>query len=479
LKALFLISESRNIQGAGFVLFALVLYIVGSYTPYALWLRLCSLMLFIVGYLTLTLDFRISRLLFLPLVALLLVVLPIGVEVFEVQNLLALFAMYLSVDAIIVVLLVYILKERAHLQETKGVKCPICRFEMFKDEVFCPHCGRQRLPLKPKPFKFGFTKFLVLFLIVLVLSFVYVPTFSLADREASMVSYTPNGIEKQTIIPPLEGWRFESFQRLVGYEREHLEDFVAIATYVWGEISESRSHIQLEIGHGSLYMSNAWQLLGWKRSRQDVVLTECGVSGQYVVLQKENKSITVLHWTMKLMFRVGSLFSTRNVGVSVFSNFTEPTSESRAAEVLAEFRRVSVSIVDWWNFVNRWALNLYTLNEIYVRFKDVFFTAASVVAVLMLAAWVKVKDEKNERQSENALVMMENEATLLITLSNKKRRRFLGSELFDAFHRFSTREVDLDRFYEKLRKLSMAGLVEKDYVLKGGELVSVWKRAFF
>jgi len=291
------------------------------------------------------------------------------------------------------------------------------------------------------------------------------------------MSYTPHGIEGEPIIPVPQGWKLESSERLVDYEREHFEDFVVMATYVWGGFSENKLYIQLEIGYGSLYMRNGWQLSGWQRSSQGIALTEL-VKGRYVVLQKGNDSITVLYWTMQLMFRAGSVFSTRNVGVSVFSNFTEPITESKIVEVLAEFRRVSISIINRWDFVSRWTLHFLTLSKIYARFKDVFFTGVGVAAVLVFAGWVRAKDEKVGRLAENAFVLMEDEATLLAMISGTKRRRFLGKELFDAYQQIAKSGVDFKGFYEKMGKFSIFGLIRNDYVLKNGELLMVWKRMF-
>jgi len=183
---------------------------------------------------------------------------------------------------------------------------------------------------------------------------------------------------------------------------------------------------------------------------------------------------------MRLMFRVGArgVLSTRNVGVSVFSNFTEPVTESKVVEVLAEFKRVGASITNWWGFVSRWTLHLYTLSELYVRFRDVFLTFVGVAAVLVSAGWVRAKDEKVDRLAENAFVLLENGATLLVAISVMRRRSFLGKELFDAYQQIAKQGVDLKGFYERLGKFSTSGLIKRDYVPKNGELVMVWKRMF-
>lgn len=493
LKALFSISENHNGQGAGFVLLALVLYIVGSYAPYALWLHLCSLILFIIGYLTLIVDFRIPKMMFVPLVALLLVVPPIGIEALGPQNLLTLVVLYLGVDAIIVILAAYIVsalkwgkmkaevfqkQDHTEKNETKGEYCPHCKSSVFKEEVFCFHCGRQRMPLKPKPFNLAFIKFLVLLLIVLALSIMYVPIFSLANQEASLMSYTPHGVEEQTIITTISGWRLESSERLTDYEREHMEDFAVIETYSSTGFSENKSHIQLEIGSKTLYMMNGWQLTGWQRRTQKDILLKENVLAKFVVFSRGNNSITVLYWTTQLMFRLGSAFSTRNVGVSIFSDFTEPVTESKVVEILAEFRRVATSIVNWWDFVSPWTLHFHTLNEIYVRFWDVSFAVVGVATFLVFTGWVRAKDEKADRLVENAFDIAEKEPKLLVAISKMKRKRFLGKELFDTYQRIAKSEADLKGFYERIRKFSLYGLIRKDYVLEKGELVMVWKKMF-
>lgn len=492
LETLFSMSESHNGQGAAFMLLAMLLYIIGSYTPYAVWFHLCSLILFTASYLALIIDFRVLSILFLPLVALIFVVPPFGIEVFNVQNLLTLIVLYLSLDAVILALLTDIATSSrfrrmkatgffeqfsSQRNETKGVDCPLCLSDQFKKEVFCFHCGRQRLPVKLKPFKFAFMKFSVLLLFVLVLSFVYVPIFSLVDREASLLSYTPHGIEEQTIIPALGGWKFESSERLTDYENKRLEDFVLVATYIREGFSENKSYIQLEIGSGTLYMRNQWQLPDWQRSSQDITLTQ-PVKGRYVVLQEGNNSIAVLYWTMQLIFKVGHVFSLKNVGVSIFSNFTKPITEPKIVEVLAEFRRVGISIINWWDSVSHWTLNFHILSQIYVRFRDIFLTVVGVGAVIMFVGWVRTKDEKVDWLTENAFIVMEDEATLLVAISKLDRKRFLGKELFDFYQRIAEYEVDLRSFYKRLRKLLMLGLIGKDYALKNGELIMVWKRMF-
>lgn len=492
LKILLLISENNNSQGAALMLLAFVLYIVGSYTTHALWLHLCSLILFLTGYLFLIIDFRIPRMLFLPLTTLLFVVPPLGINVSEVQDLPTLFALYLSADAVIVTLVAYIMKaskwwkwrassfiKRSPIpkNEVENGYCPLCQSDGFKEEVFCFHCGRQRVQPKLKPFKFALGKFLVLFLIVLALSIVYVPTFSLAQGEASLISYTPHGIEKQSIIPTPDGWKLESSERLFDYERERSEDFVVVATYGSGESFQKKSQIQLEIGSRMPYIMNEWKLPGWKRLRQDVFLTNV-IKAQSIRLLKENTTITVLFWTMKLMFKVDSVFSVKNVGVSVLSTFTEQMTEPELEEILAEFRHVSAQIINWWNFVRSWTFHFFNINLIYNLFGDIFLMVVGVVVVLAFAAWVRAKDEKDDKFVENAFLLMEDEETLLVAVSRMKPRGFFGKEVFEAYERIARSETDLEGFYEKLRKFSISGLVKKDFVRKNEELVMVWRRMF-
>lgn len=186
LKTLVLISENDNKRGSVFLCLALILYVIGSYTSYALWIHLFSLLLFVAAYLMLIVDRRIPRMLFLPFVALLLIIPPTGIETFEAQNLLSLVATYFIASVILLVLIVHILPPHSKWRKSKAIRflrrdenfkseaqaeyCPLCQSDRFQNEKFCPHCGRQRIMLKPRQIKPTLTKFLILSSITIILS---------------------------------------------------------------------------------------------------------------------------------------------------------------------------------------------------------------------------------------------------------------------------------------------------------------------
>lgn len=501
LKTLLLMSENNNSRGAAFIALALVLYFIGSYTQYVPWLHLCSLILFTTGYLMLVADFRIPRILLLPLISLLFAIPPLGNEIFEVPIIPTLFTLYLGVNAVIIVLAGYVINSSKFWKikttnsskktvnsngETEAEKCPLCQSDTFKEEVFCFHCGRQRLRLQLKPFKSALAKSSVLLLIVLVLSLVYVPTFSLVERDPLLMYYSPHGSWESAraldaLIPTPEGWKLESSERLVDYEKEYLEDFAAVATYTQEKLPENKWHIQLEISSVSPYMRDNWQntssLSGWQRDIQKFALTETA-RGRYVILTNStrNESIVVLYWIMGLTFTSGSDFSTKNVGVSIFSNFTEQITETKSNEILADLKLAGVSIIDRWDYVSLWTRHTLTLNGIYNGFKDIFFTIAGVAAALVFAGWVRIKDEKTDKHVEDAFILLENEADLSIAISTIPKRRFLGKELLNIYKNIVKAEVDFKDFYEGITTFSMLGLLKKDYLLKNGELLMVWKK---
>jgi len=487
IKTLLLLSETRASHGVTLVLAALVFYIVGSYTPYALWLHLLSMVLFVAGYLTIVIDSRISKMLFLPLLALLFVTPPIQIEVFKAQNLPTLVILNLSVDAVIVALLARIISasrwkkagdilEQATLSEneTEQKHCPLCQSDKFQEETFCLNCGRQRFQPEPKSLTSTFLKFLTLLMIVLVLSLVYLPVLSLSNKNASLTLYAAHGIEEQLIVPTPDGWKLESSDRLVEYEKEHFEDFVEVSTYSSERFNQTRSYIQLEIGSRTPYLRNNWRLPDWERTRQDVFLD--GLSARFILLQKENNTITVLYWIMKPLFKVGSVFSPRDVGVSIFANFTQPVAELKVSEVLSEFLQAGRSLLSSLVYANNWTLNFLSVNGIYDRFGDIFFAVVGAAAVFASAGWVRTKDEKADKLTENALILIEDEAKLLIAISMLKQRRFLGKQLFDVYQRVTKSKVGAKEFYEKLKLLSTFGLLKNDYILQDSELRMVWKR---
>jgi len=310
LGTLISISENKNGQGAMFLVSAIIFYIFGFYTSYVLWLHLLSAVLFIIAYSMLMLDFRIPKILFIPLVAMLfLVPPPIETRLFGIWSVSPLIAF-----TVIVIFAVYTLKTSrwwkfvlrflTRAETVKGAEpCPVCKSNKIGNEAFCPHCGRQRSAPEPALTRFDFTKFFIASLIVGILNLGSIPPFNLV--------------------------------------------------------------------------------------------------GQQVVV---------------------------------------------------------------------------TLNSIYVRFRDAFFTILSVVGVFLVAGWARAKDERVDRLTENAFFLSEDEELLLAAVSMIKRRKSTGKAIFDAYKRLTGSDEDLGRFYEKLYRLFKLGLVKRDYVLRNSELRMVWKR---
>jgi len=497
LITLVLSSHNNNSLGVACLSMSLVLYVFGSYTPFAGWFHLGSMILFATGYIALVINSRILKMLILPFFALLFAVPPFSEGVLESQNLPVLIALHLSADAVIVVLVAYIIRASKWVRfkafsssgqtasTSAGMSnrdCPFCQSIAFTQEPFCPHCGNQLRAWKSErgTIKSAFLKFLVLLLITLAISYVYIPTLFLGNQQASLILYTSRGIEEQSIIPTPHAWTLESYERLVDYERERLEDYAALATYVWGESSENKSCIQLEIASKQPFMRSNWQntssLSGWRRTRQDVPLSP-GLTGRYILLRKGNDTIAVFYWTMKLMFKVGSEgFSTRNVGVSVFLNFTEPLTEPRILGIRSELVLVGLSIIDSWTEANRWTFQQNTFNQFYIRFRDIILAIVGIVAISVSAGWVRTEDDRERKAIENACFLIKDEETMMVAISKMRKRSFLGKELYDSYRRTAKSASDINEFYQKLRMLSIYGVIKEDYAIENGQLIKAWKK---
>jgi len=478
LKTLVLISKNSDKRGAVFLIFAITLYIFGAYTRYVLWFHLCSLILFIISYLMLRFDGRIPRILFMPFTALLFIIpSPIEMRLFEVWN-----ASLLITFIVVVIFLAYIVKDSRfwrsrRVKAVEGVEpCPLCQFPDIKKEAFCPHCGKYLSPPKPALTKFATTKFFILLLVVSILTLVYIPTFTLVDQRAAITLYAPHGAEDQSILYTPQGWILDSSVRLTDYEGRYREDFVILNTYTSEKkYAENKSSILLEIGSQLPYLMGYWWLPGWNRTRQDFSLR--GIPGRYIILRNGTHVMTVLYWEMKLLFKIDSTYLTKYAGVSIAMNFTEPMSEAEAFNNLAQLREMGIFILDGWDDASRWTTNAWSLNEIYRRFRDVFFTVVGVVGIFLFAWWARAKDDEASRLAENAFFLPKDETILLAAISTVKEKEMIGETLFNAYKRLTEVEEDINRFYEKLNNLLRLGFLKRDYVLKNCELIMVWRKS--
>lgn len=465
LKALTYISESHNKRGALFLTLAILVYIVGSYTKHWLSLHLVSLLLFISAYLTLLIDFRIPRMMCAPFLAsLFLAPPPIG----ELTSLIAF--------SVIGVFAAYVILASSWWKVKSVKPCSLCGSDKGLDETFCPHCGRELSLPKPKLTGSFVAKIFVLLMIGCILVSASIPLLSLADEGAVVTTHMAHGTYDQPILQDLPGWDLNSSTRLVEYEKEHLEDFAILYTYVSGDEFQNISQVLLEVSSSSPYGVGSWRHMpGWRKIHEERVALSEDVIGLYIVQQEQTGTLPVLCWVMKLFFKEGSTYWVKQVGVSIFMNLTQPVGELEIPAIGAELRNMGISMINRWNFANLWTRHVATLSEIYVRFKDIFLTILSVVGVFSVAGWARAKDDEVGRLAENALFLLKDEALLLAAVSVVKRR-FTGATLFDAYKRLAKFDDDISQFYVRLNELSRFRLVERDHVLKNCRLMMVWKR---
>lgn len=491
LESLALISEGKGSWGAGFLGVALILYLFGSYVSYTLWFHLCSFVFFITTYLMLMLDFRIAKVLSMPLFALLFLV-PLSTEDQLVWNI------FLVVTLLVIVLLFasdFRLSRRlrsafASVRKRDGgvgeevESCSACELEVMGKEAFCLHCGRRRV--KPRSVLGGRSSIfrsLALLVIVCILTFAYFPVFSVSAQGAMISSYSFYGVEQRMILGTPRGWLLNSSVRLLDYESRHGEDYVVSNDYVpWMDgwnYAGSKLSILLEVCSKSPSLMDDWRLSGWERTEVKRALLGENIAGRCVLLWEpvRNNTLPVLYWSMRLWFRADSEFLMRQVGVSVFMKFDEPLGESQVLEVFEEIEGVAHSLVNEWILIDRLTLHVSTLNRIYDQFRDLLFSAVGVVGVFLFAGWIRAGDDRTSRLSERALLLSDDEARVLLAASKMRQRKFRGVELFEEYMRLVGRKVGISRFYRRLRRLSTLGLFSSDYVVdENDELRMVWVR---
>jgi len=193
LRTLISISEINNGQGALFLASVIILYISGFYTPYVLWFHLLSLVLFVITYSMLMLDFRISKILFMSFVALLFLV-PPPIEIMLPRTW---FVSSLVTFMVILIFAAYTFKTSRwwkfalrFFKRAKAIEsaepCLVCESNKMEREAFCPHCGKQRSSPKPALTRFNLTNFFILLLIVSILALGSIHPFSLVGQQLAV-----------------------------------------------------------------------------------------------------------------------------------------------------------------------------------------------------------------------------------------------------------------------------------------------------
>lgn len=463
-------------MGALIFLLFISFYVLGSYTEYVLWFHFFSLVLFVAAYLTLRISFNITRILFVPLAALVFVIPPpiqgrsINAGVFGAWDITSIIA-----SATIFILLAYILKpSRSSKQVIGGVNpCPVCQSYKKRRKTFCPHCGKLYLRPASKSVKFELTTFFVLLVMVSSLVFVSVPVFSFADKDAAIAFYAPRGREDQSILLTPPGLVLESTERQSDYENQYLQDYVVLNSYSSEKYAENKSHVLLEVSVEKPHWMDAWQLPNWTRRWETMWLKN--VMGTYVALQRENETKIVLFWETPLLFNVDSVYLIKRVGVSIYMNFTESI-DIYNPKIIVEMQNMATFIIESWRTPGQWTLHASTLSRINSLYRDVFLSVASIVGVLSLANWARTKDEEVEKSIENAFLLLEQDAPLLVAISRMKSRRFTGAKLFEYYKQIAETKESHYQFYEKLDELSRFGLLKTAYILNGQDILMVWER---
>jgi hypothetical protein len=457
---------------------AIILYIFGSYSEYALWFHVFSLIIFITAYLMLRIDFRVSKIAFLPTMELAVMSLWVIPSAALTETAAASVAAYL-VSAVYVTFLALSIFRNIPRKVSASQLCPVCQSAWASKEAFCPHCGRQRSMLvKSSSEKHAIAGFLVLLTIVSIFAFLFVPVLVLADHEPNVTLYMARGAEIQPILETPNDWVLESSTRLSAYETEHSEDFAVLNLYAEQRYAENKSCILLEISGGpdwSITRMNSWQIQGWTRTVGPIAVLLDNVAAQYVVLKRQNNTIVAVYNTspLKLSFKTSSSFEIKNVGLSVFMNLTN-LKDSDINQVLTQLINIGEPIVRRFVYIELWTLHASTLTNLYIQFGGIFYTVIGVAGVFSFAGWARVKDDREARLIDETLSLPKSEALLFAVAVNAKGGQ-TGAELFDAYNNLS--KIDVNKFYEKLDRLVTLGLMKKHYRLKNCEVLLTWKTA--
>jgi len=470
------IPESKYAWEIVLIILAIILYTFGSYSEYALWFHVSSLVVFVVAYLMLRIDFRVSKIALLPTTALAIMSLWVIPSTINIGITATVIVYFVSLVYIAFLLITVLLSSSGQVSARE--LCVFYQSNRATKETFCPHCGKQRSALiKPSSTRLAITKFAILLTIVTILVFIFVPVLVLADDGPNVTLHIAHGPDALPIIETPQGWVVESSTRLLGYESEHFEDFAVLNRYAEKRYAENKSYILLEISWTEQwpYWMNSWQIEGWNRTREGEVVLADNIIGQYVKLKRQDYTVIVLYnpTPIRLLFKTGLSFETKNVGLSIFMNLTN-FDESKTPQVREQLRNMGEPIIRRWIDLNRWTNHALTLTRLYTQFKDIFFTVIGVVGVFSFAGWARTTDNRKTQIIEKTLSLPRDEA-LLFAVGAKARAGLTGAELFNAYKRLT--KIDVNRFHKKLDRLVKLGLMEKHYKLKNREVLLTWKTA--
>jgi hypothetical protein len=469
------IPESKHPWEIVLIISAIILYIFGSYFEYALWFHVCSLIIFVTAYLMLRIDFRVSKIAFLPTMALAVMSLWVIPSTALTETAVASVVAYLASAVYLSFLVISIFRNRPR-RISALQPCPVCQSAWASKEAFCPHCGKQRDVLaKSSSTKYAIAGFLILLTIVTICTFLFVPVLVLADHEPNVTFYMAHGTEIQPVIETPKDWVLESSTRLPAYEKEHFEDFAVLNLYAEEGYAENKSCVLLEISgseNWSTTRRNSWQIEGWTRTEPKPVVLD-NIAAHYVVLKSQNNTVVALYnfSPLRLLFKTSLSFETKNVGLSVSMNLTN-LKDSDIPQVVTQLKSIGEPIVRRFVNIQLWTLHASDLTTLYVQFGDIFYTAIGVACVFSFAGLARAKDDKEARLIDETLSLPKEEA-LLFAVAARAKKELTGAELFDAYNKLA--KIDVNKFYEKLDRLVTLGLMKKHYKMKNCEVLLTWK----
>lgn len=525
LERLASLSEMKATQGSLLLILALCLYVWGSYTPWSVWLHHASLIVFMAGYLSLTVDHRIPRLMIAAfVVSLFLVPLPIEARILEslslsslvgfavIGTLLTLFfdipnrwnaaaasagmvlfiafaatgielaSIFSPIAATSLIVLSFFAFRKVMGSKTIRVPepCSLCESGWI-EEAFCPHCGRQLIYFGPTLEKHSVLKQVVLFVMVVVLSSATMPVLYLGVGEVTIRSFGAWGIEEGLAVPTPNLWLLNSSERLGILEGEYEEELVLKNIYVAEEPALRDAYIlYLEIGTVEPYIARLWRYLpDWKKTwpPDSIVLFGEAPPGDYLVLEKGGKAMIVLTWTTRLLFMSDSIFVERRVGASVVMNLTGRYSQTSISQTAEKLRAVFEPTATRWAVTDQWTRYAQAAKDAYGQFTPLTISVVAIGGAFALVLRARREDSDLERRVERAMSLSHEDKLLLSAIFRARRRKLTlnGRNIFHLYKEKIKCDLGIDRFYEKMSQLLNQGIVRKVLFTRGSRVTMEWR----
>jgi hypothetical protein len=162
--------------------------------------------------------------------------------------------------------------------------------------------------------------------------------------------------------------------------------------------------------------------------------------------------------------------------VSVYINFSRRINDLELFPALNLLEETCVLVIRRLFVASEWTNRLYALNQVFDSFKDYLLSSGAILVFFAFAALARHNDHCRERTVENALSSSAEEVKLIEAIQRLKKRKFTGQQLFRAYAIKEEKQL-VEDFVGKLKLLEEKGILRRDLVISGRELITVWVSA--